>query len=245
MKIFVLKKKVFFLGIVIAVFSALTLFISVSRAGEKKIPIYSVKRTDTKIALTFNCAWGDEDIDSILNTLEKNKIHATFFVVGTWAEKYPEALKKIYANGHEIGAHSYNHAHYQKMSRNEISADLEKCDRAIENVIASDIHLVRGGYGEYNNDVIDLCENSGRTYIQWSLDSLDYKAASVDNILNRLKKAQNGDIILMHTGTDFTYSALADVIAMLGENHEFATVSELIYPDSFKINSAGRQIPVS
>ena len=49
----------------------------------------------------------------------------------------------------------------------------------------------------------------------------------------------------MHTGTDFTDAALADVIAILGENHEFATISELIYSDSFKIDSAGRQIPFS
>lgn len=244
MKIFVLKKKVFFAGIVIAVFFALTFFISVSRAGGKKIPIYSVERADSKIALTFNCAWGDEDIDSILNTLEKNKIHATFFVVGTWAEKYPQALKKIYEKVHEIGAHSYNHAHYLQMSRAQISDDIEKCDQAIENIIGTDIHLVRGGYGEYNNDVIDLCENSGRTYIQWSLDSLDYKAASENDILNRLQNAKNGDIILMHTGTDFTAAALDDIIAMLAPNHEFATISELIYPDGFKIDPTGRQIPV-
>lgn len=241
LKVFILKRKFLIFAAAIAVFFMLTLLISVSRAIEKKIPIYSVERADNKIALTFNCAWGDEDIDSVLNTLEKNKTHATFFVVGTWAEKYPEALKKIYKSGHEIGAHSYNHAHYQKMCYSDILADIEKCDAIIENIIGSDINLVRGGYGEYSNDVLDICENTGRTYIQWSLDSLDYKASSAEDILNRLKKVQNGDIILMHTGTEYTSSALDALISELGKNHEFATVSEIIYPDGFTIDPTGRQ----
>ena len=61
----------------------------------REIPIYSVERDDNKIALTFDCAWNDDDIDSILDTLDKYNCKATFFVVGDWAEKYSESLKKI------------------------------------------------------------------------------------------------------------------------------------------------------
>lgn len=61
----------------------------------KLLPIYSVDTEEKKIALTMNCAWNADDIDSILDTLSKNKVHITFFMVGDWVDKYPEYVKKI------------------------------------------------------------------------------------------------------------------------------------------------------
>lgn len=69
--------------------------VSVFNVNGREIPIYSVERCDNKIALTFDCAWNDDDIDSILDTLDKYNCKATFFVVGDWAEKYSESLKKF------------------------------------------------------------------------------------------------------------------------------------------------------
>ena len=68
----------------------------------KQLPIYSVKTDEKKVAFTMNCAWNADDIDSILDTLSKYKIHITFFMVGDWVEKYPEAVIKISKAGHEI-----------------------------------------------------------------------------------------------------------------------------------------------
>ena len=65
--------------------------VSVFNVNGREIPIYSVERCDNKIALTFDCAWNDDDIDSILDTLDKYNCKATFFVVGDWAEKYSES----------------------------------------------------------------------------------------------------------------------------------------------------------
>ena len=247
MKIFILNSRKLLLLTVIIIsailFSIVNTIISVSNEN-KEIPIYSVKRDDTKISLTFNCAWGNDDIDLILKTLNNHNVKATFFIVGDWAEKFPESLKKIAENGHEIGSHSYNHAHYNNMTYAKILADIEKCDSVIENIIDNEICLVRGGYGEYNNDVLNACKNTNRTYIQWSLDSIDYKAKSVDYILNRLvPNVKNGDIILMHTGTDYTASSLDALLSELSKNHELVTVSELIYKDDFTIDHSGCQIP--
>ncbi len=69
---------------------------------EKKLPIYSVKITDKKVALTMNCAWNADDIDKILEVLDKTNTKITFFMVGDWVDKYPEAVKKINEAGHEI-----------------------------------------------------------------------------------------------------------------------------------------------
>lgn len=241
----VLNRKICVISLATVISALLVTFggvLVVSNSGEKKIPIYSVERADNNISLTFNCAWGDEDIPQILEVLNKYNIKSTFFVVGTWAEKYPESLKKISESGHEIGGHSYNHGHYQNMSYDEILKDLDSCDSAVERVISTDISLVRGGFGEYNNDVIDACGSTNRTYIQWSVDSLDYKAKSAEEIKNRvLEKVKSGDIILMHTGTEFTAAALDSLLVELTKDFKPVTVSDLIYTESFIIDVTGKQ----
>ena len=66
-----------------------------SAKASKDLPIYSVNCEENKVSLTMNCAWNADDIDSILDTLSKYKTHITFFMVGDWVQKYPEAVKKI------------------------------------------------------------------------------------------------------------------------------------------------------
>jgi len=248
MKVFVLnRKKLVLLGAMIistVIFAGVNTIISVSKNSPSEVPVYSVKRDDNKISLTFNCAWGNEDIPEILETLKRYNTKATFFIVGEWAEKYPEDVKKIYDSGHEIGSHSYNHSHYKEMSYDEILKDMERCDNAIESIIGKDIYLVRGGYGEYSDDVLKVCKNSNRTYIQWSVDSIDYKAGSPDEITKKvIEKTKPGDIILMHTGTEYTHQALDSLLANLCQNHTPVPVSELIYKDNFTIDHSGCQIP--
>ena len=61
---------------------------------QKLLPIYKVATNEKKVALTINCAWSEDDIDLILDTLDKNKVKLTFFVVGDWAEKYRRQFEK-------------------------------------------------------------------------------------------------------------------------------------------------------
>ena len=76
--------------------------IETSAGTEKLLPIYKVKTEEKKISLTMNCAWNADDIDKILEVLKSNNVKITFFMVGDWVEKYPEAVKKIYEAGQEI-----------------------------------------------------------------------------------------------------------------------------------------------
>lgn len=71
-------------------------------ASTKQLPIYNVATEEKEVAFTMNCAWNADDIDSILNTLSKHQVKITFFMVGDWVQKYPEAVKKISQAGHEI-----------------------------------------------------------------------------------------------------------------------------------------------
>lgn len=216
--------------------------VSVFLVNGREIPIYSVERDDNKIAVTFDCAWNDDDIDSILKTLDKYNCRATFFVVGEWAEKYPESLKKISAHGHEIGNHSYNHADYTKMTSEQITADLDKCDDIVEKITGIRPRLMRAPSGGYNNTVIKAADSSGRTYIQWSVDGIDYGDADAQSIYDRsVKNTRSGDIILLHNGTKCTANILPKILEALECKFKFSTVSELIYENNYIIDNTGRQ----
>lgn len=60
------------------------------------LPIYSVETSEKKVALTFDCAWGADDIPAIIEVLNKNNVNATFFVVGSWVKKYPESVELLH-----------------------------------------------------------------------------------------------------------------------------------------------------
>ena len=120
---------------------------------------------------------------------------------------------------------------------------MEKCDLAVEKITGHKMTLMRAPSGGYNNNVVKTAEDSGRKYIQWSVDGLDYTAdATEESIKKRLKKTQPGDIILMHNGTKLTATVLPGIIESLSEKYEFVKVSELIYEDNYTVNHAGRQI---
>lgn len=138
----------------------------------KKLPIYNVDTSEQKIAFTMNCAWNADDIDSILATLEKHNVHITFFMVGDWVDKYPEAVKKISDAGHEIANHSDGHKHVNNLSIEENEKEVKICSDKIEAITGKRTTLYRGPYGEYNNTVIQAAENQNHITIQWSLDIL-------------------------------------------------------------------------
>ncbi len=218
--------------------------VSVSSTTIRKIPVYSVMRDDNKISVTFNCAWGAGDIDDILKTLKKHKCKSTFFVLGTWAENNPEAIKKIYDAGHEIGNHGYNHTMYTSLKKDEITEDIKKCDDAVKKTIGKSTTLLRAPSGDFNNTVIEACDSAGKTYIQWSVDSLDWKGLTKDEMLERINtKTTSGSILLFHNDTKYTSQSLDAILTSLSKKgFKFSKVSDLIYKDNYIIDNTGLQI---
>ncbi len=124
----------------------------------KQLPIYSVKTEEAKVALTINCAWNADDIDKILETLEKQQVKVTFFMVGDWIEKNKESAEKIYKAGHELGNHSYNHPHVNNLNYDKNIEQIRKCSELIKEITGNPSTLYRGPYGEYNDTVLRSCK---------------------------------------------------------------------------------------
>lgn len=213
-------------------------------SNSKMLPIYSVNIEEKKVALTMNCAWNADDIDLILETLDKTNTKITFFMVGDWVDKYPEAVKKINDAGHEIGNHSNTHPHVNNLSYEDNIKQIETCNTKIEKITNKKTKLYRAPYGEYNDTVLKSAESINCKTIQWNLDTLDYKGLTGTEMWNRLDgKLSQGSIILMHNGTDHTADSLELLINNIKKSgFEIVTVSDLIYESDYYIDSTGTQI---
>ena len=168
------------LGTIVALFMIANIVIDRNQdsiqvsSTEKLLPIYSVDTEEKKIAFTMNCAWDADDIDSILDTLSKNKVHITFFIVGEWVDKYPKYVKKISEAHHEIANHSNLHPHVNNLDLSENAEEIRLASEKIEKITGKATTLYRAPYGEYNNTVINAANEQKHITIQWNLDTLDY-----------------------------------------------------------------------
>ena len=95
-------------------------------------------------------------------------------MVGDWIDKYPDAVKKIYEAGHEIGSHSDTHPHVNNLTYKQNIEEIEKSNDKIEQITGKRTDLYRAPYGEYNNTVIKAAQDKGYYTIQWNVDTLDY-----------------------------------------------------------------------
>lgn len=210
----------------------------------RKLPIYCVETPEKKIAVTFDAAWSAQDTDEIIGILKKHNAKATFFAVGDWVEKNPDAVKKLYNAGHEIGNHSDTHPSFSNINREEIKTEILNCNKKIESVTGVVPKLVRAPSGDYDNKSIEVTESLNMKMIQWDVDSLDWKLLSVDEMYSRvISKTQKGSILLFHNGVENTPEALDKILTKLEKDgYEFVTVSELIYWDNYEIDHMGRQL---
>lgn len=207
------------------------------------LPIYNVQTNENKVAFTMNCAWSADDVDSILETLKDNNVKITFFMVGEWVDKYPEAVKKIYEAGHEIGSHSNTHPHVNNLSSEKNLEEIMLSVNKIEKITGNKTNLYRTPYGEYNDTVIQTAQENGYYTIQWNLDTLDYNGLTGEEMWNRIKgKLKNGSIILSHNGTKHTADSLDMLIKKIQEQgFKITTVSDLIYKQNYVIDNDGTQ----
>ncbi len=209
----------------------------------RSLPIYSVETEEKKIAISFDCAWGVDYTDKLLEAMAQNDVKCTFFAVQFWVEKYPEYAKKIVDAGHELGTHSRTHSYMSKQTEAEIKDELTTSSEAIERVTGRKVTLFRPPYGDYDDTLIDVCNGMGIYPIQWDVDSLDWKNLSATEIgLRIVNGVKPGSIILCHNNGLHTAEALPMVFSTLkNRGYEFVPIGDLIYKDGYVIDHNGRQ----
>ena len=253
MKVFVLKKNSIIFYALLFVLSITIVATNWDEAGfvfgtniqNNNLPIYSVDKGEEKIcAISFDAAWGNEDTPLLIEILDKYKIKTTFFVVGSWVDKYPESVKALSDAGHEIMNHSNTHAHMTKISSEKMKEEVTKCSEKIKAITKKEPNLFRPPYGDYNSEVINEVEKLSNYVIQWSVDSLDWKDYSPDDIYKRVvTNIHPGAIVLFHNAAKNTPEALKKILPKLIEDgYKIVPVSQIIMKDNYKIDHTGKQI---
>lgn len=215
-----------------------------SATSKRLLPVYSVQRNDSKISISFDCAWGCDYTDEILGYLEKYSVKATFFAVEFWVEKYPDYVKKISDAGHEVETHSKTHPHMSKLGEDAVKEELTSSKKAIEAITGKEVTLFRPPFGDYDDELIRVSREIGLYPVQWNVDSLDWKDLSAQKIAARvISKVKSGSIILMHNNGLHTAEALPLVFEpLLAQGYEFVPIGELIYKDDYEILPDGTQV---
>lgn len=210
-----------------------------------ELPVYCVETNEQVVALTFDSAWGTEDLAEILSILKKHNAPSTFFVTGEWAEKNPDAILSIDNAGHEIANHGNSHKHMPQISSEEMITEITGCHDKIRELTGKDMTLFRAPYSDWNDEVVSVAHSLGYMSINQSVDSLDWKDYGSDSIIRTVcehKNLENGSIILLHNGSKYTKDALDTMLTRLEQQgYSFIKVSDLIYTENYTLDHTGKQ----
>lgn len=215
-------------------------------APKRELPVYSVERSDDVIAVTFDASWGADNTPKLLDILDEYNAKCTFFLVGIWVDKYPEMVKAIVERGHEIGNHSATHPHMSQISEAKNLEELRIMSDKVENLTGVRPTLFRPPYGDYNNKVIRTARGAGYEAVQWSVDSLDWKNISPQDMIRRAGKVGRGDIILFHNDSQYLLDALPTLLqSYQDQGLQMVKVSDLLLTGETTIDVQGKQHPIA
>jgi probable sporulation protein (polysaccharide deacetylase family) len=162
-------------------------------------PIYRGNPEKPMVSLMINVAWGNEYLPAILNTLEKEKVKATFFLDGSWTKKYPDEAKKIAAAGHEIGSHAYSHPNMSELSLTQMQREITKTNAVIKEATGITPTLFAPPSGDFDQRVVDMAARYQLKTILWTADTVDWSKPSSEQWFQRVApKVGNGVLVLMH-----------------------------------------------
>lgn len=246
MKVITLTKRHLTAALVLCLSVLITsLCAGLGASAKRRIPIYCVEREEKVVALTFDAAWGNEDTATLIEILKKYNAKATFFVVGEWADKYPESVKQLHDAGHQVQNHSNTHPDMTTVSKDRLFAELEECNNKVETITGVRPNLFRAPFGAYNNDLLNATDSLKMHTIQWDVDSRDWKENyTTEMIVNGVvDNVKSGSIILFHNAAKNTPEALPIILEKLStQGYSFVLVNDLIYKENYEIKHDGTQV---
>ncbi len=166
------------------------------------------------IALTFDDGPMQAFTPQLLDLLKKEQVPALFFLIGKNIAGNEALVKRMVAEGHTLGNHSYSHTYWFSLNKADtILQDLQQCDDEIERVTGKKPRLFRPPYGVTNPMVAAAVKKGNYQSIGWSIRTYDTNAKSAEQLLQKsLKNLRNGDIILFHDWGKYTIGMLPDFI---------------------------------
>ena len=187
---------------------------------------YDPSQHKTRIAFTFDDGPG-EYTDQLLDCLEQNNAHATFFMLGQNVENWQSEVQRMVDIGCEIGSHSWDHPNLYDLDMDAVAKEFSDTDAALEKACGQKASVARAPYGNWSDDIIATVQ---KPFFTWSLDSLDWSYKDVDKDYNEIMNGDltDGSIILMHDIHEPSVQAAIKMIPeLVQKGYKLMTVSEL------------------
>jgi peptidoglycan/xylan/chitin deacetylase (PgdA/CDA1 family) len=189
-----------------------------------------------RVSLIINAGSGDPPAEELLDVLSAKGVKTTFFLLGLWAERNPELVRRIAEEGHEIASHGHSVFDLTLVPDGEVAADLERADAALSAITGRSTRPLWSPSAGYRNArVRAVAARLGYRPILWSQDSADWRVdATADLVLRRaLAGLEPGAIIVFHLDSPQSRAATAAVLGQVIDaarerGLEPVTISELV-----------------
>ena len=181
-----------------------------------------------KVAITFDDGPNPDYTEMLLAGLKKRGVKATFFLLGKEVEKYPDIVADIYAEGHLIGTHSYEHVNLKNLSDTAAIEQVDKTNAAIHEITGEYPEYIRPPFGCWK---CNLDYETKMIEVLWDVDPLDWKTSNSDVIAKRVvDKVGENDIILLHDASESSVVSAFKIIDQLqSDGYVFVTVEEILF----------------
>ena len=192
--------------------------------------LYHGNRSLKEIALTIDDGPHAQTGEALLDIFKRYGVHVTFFVVGQRMDEHPELVRRMLAEGHEVGNHSMNHYRLDTLPPERVWREVNDNDINFWRITHRHFTLLRPPGVRYNQTVIGVARQLGYVIVSWSDAAKDFLDVTPDFVVNRvLRRAENGSIILLHDDRPSTVVAMPRIIAALKrEGYRFVTISEML-----------------
>jgi len=183
------------------------------------------------LALTFDDGPHAQQTPRLLDILAQHNVKATFYVTGQNASRYPHLIKRIVAEGHEIGNHTYNHPNLTKLSDAQVRSELDRTVSAIVAAAGVKPRTFRAPYAAMTQrQRAWVNAQYGYPIVFWSVDPMDWKDRNASVVSSRLiNRAKNGGVLLLHDIHASSVSAVPQTInGLLSKGFQFVTVSQIL-----------------
>lgn len=192
-------------------------------------PVYRISTGRHAMAIAVNIAWGEEHLPSLLEILREHNTKVTFFIDGEWAQKFPDTVRLLNEEGHELANHGYQHVHVEKMSEPTIRKLISDNEKLLISLGVTPSRLFSPPYGECNRTVVSAAASLGYTTIMWTIDTLDWNTQDPKKVSGRvIPKIAPGAIILAHPTLSFLEALPVIVDSSRKAGYGFFTISDLL-----------------
>jgi peptidoglycan/xylan/chitin deacetylase (PgdA/CDA1 family) len=177
----------------------------------------------------------------VLDVLKHEGVPATFFVVGERVEMYPEIVRRIVAEGHTLGHHSFFHADPARTSAKQLIDEVKQTSAALVRIVREAPRLCRPPHGKLTVAKLLSLWSNGQTVVLWNIDPADFACQTEEELRAwfRARPLQGGDVVLLHDNRPYAPGALSEVIQVARRDGlNFSTPQEWLGRSAHAVTAA-------